>query len=49
MDEAVTRGRRPLNGNPLALLSSDLGSVLAQHSEGEPEAAAYLVWLRTIR
>lgn len=53
LDEALMFGRRALNGGrkslpSLALVSRDLGHVLANQFTGEPEADAYLEQLRSI-
>jgi tetratricopeptide (TPR) repeat protein len=54
LDEAVARGRRALNGDrkslpSLAMVSRDLGQVLAERYTGEPEAESYLDQLRAIQ
>ncbi len=54
LDEAVSRGRRALAGDrkslpSLAMVSRDLGHVLAEQYVGEPEAEAYLEQLRAVQ
>ncbi len=54
LDEAVAHGRRALAGDrkslpSLAMVSHDLGHVLAEHYAGEPEAAGYLEQLRAMQ
>ena len=54
LDEAVAHGRRALAGGrkslpSLAMVSRDLGRVLADRYAGEPEAEAYLQELRAIQ
>lgn len=54
LEEAVTRGQRALAGNrkslpSLAMVASDLATVLTRRYKGEPEADAYLEQLRSIQ
>ncbi|MGQ0482000.1 MAG: XRE family transcriptional regulator [Pseudonocardia sp.] len=54
LDEAVARGRRAIAGDrkslpSLAMVSRDLGHVLAEQYAGEPEAEVYLDQLRAMQ
>jgi tetratricopeptide (TPR) repeat protein len=54
LDEAVTYGRRALTGSrqslpSLTLVSRDLGRVLTDRYDGEPEAESYLEQLRNLQ